>query len=120
MPTALQISREFSLPAEAVSETCAVLAKRGTGKTSPAAVMVEEVLKAALQVVVVDPVGVWRDLRASADGPGEGLPIVILGGDDGDVPLDVSVGELIADLVVDEGLSVVLDLATFARVSRPD
>jgi hypothetical protein len=36
------------------------------------------------------------------------------------VPLDVSVGELIADLVVDEGLSVVLDLATFARVSRPD
>jgi hypothetical protein len=47
MPRTLRISREFSLPAEAA--------------------MVEELLKAALHVVA-DPVGVWRDLGASADG----------------------------------------------------
>jgi hypothetical protein len=34
MPAALQIFREFSLLAEAVSETYAVLAKRGAGKTA--------------------------------------------------------------------------------------
>jgi hypothetical protein len=33
MPMTLQISRELSLPAEAVSETFAILAKRGAGKT---------------------------------------------------------------------------------------
>jgi hypothetical protein len=69
----LRISREFSLPAEAVSETFAILAKRGAG-TYTAAVLVDELPKAGLHVVVVDPVGVWRGLRASADGQGEGLP----------------------------------------------
>jgi uncharacterized protein len=111
MPMTLQISRELSLPAEAVSETFAILAKRGAGKTYTAAVMVEELLKAGLQVVVVDPVGVWWGLRASADGTREGLPIAILGGEHGDVPLDVAAGEIIANVVVEEGLSVVLDLS---------
>jgi DNA helicase HerA-like ATPase len=111
MPLTLQISRELSLPAEAVSETFAILAKRGAGKTYTAAVMVEELLKAGLQVVVVDPVGVWWGLRASADGTREGLPIAILGGEHGDVPLDVAAGEIIANVVVEEGLSVVLDLS---------
>jgi DNA helicase HerA-like ATPase len=115
MPITLQISREFSLPAEAVSETFAILAKRGAGKTYTAAVAVEELLKAGLHVVVVDPVGVWWGLRASADGIGEGLPIVVLGGDHGDMPLQVGAGELIADLVIEEGLSVVLDLSHFRK-----
>jgi uncharacterized protein len=115
MSMTLRISREFSLPAEAVSETFAILAKHGAGKTYTAAMMVEELLKAGLHVVVVDPVGVWRGLRASADGQGEGLPIVILGGDYGDVPLEVSAGESIAGLVVEEGLSVVLDLSHFRK-----
>ena len=57
MPRTLRISREFSLPAEAVSKSFAVLAKRSAGKTYAAAVMVEGLLKAALHVVV-DPVGV--------------------------------------------------------------
>jgi hypothetical protein len=46
--------------------------------------MVEEFLKAGVHVVVVDPVGVWWGLRASADGQREGLPIVVLGGEHGD------------------------------------
>jgi DNA helicase HerA-like ATPase len=72
MSITLHVSRELSLPAEAVSETFAILAKRGAGKTYTAAVMVEELLKAGLHVVVVDPVGAWWGLRASADGTGEG------------------------------------------------
>jgi DNA helicase HerA-like ATPase len=111
MSITLHVSKELSLPAEAVSETFAILAKRGAGKTYTAAVMVEELLKAGLHVVVVDPVGVWWGLRASADGTGEGLPIVVLGGEHGDLPLHESTGESIADLVVEEGLSVILDLS---------
>ena len=80
MRPSLVISKELSLPAEAVTETFAILAKRGAGKTYTAAVTVEEMLKASLQVLVVDPVGVWWGLGSSADGQHEGLPIVIMGG----------------------------------------
>jgi uncharacterized protein len=72
----LRLSNDFALPAEAVTETFAILAKRGVGKTYTASVLVEELLKAALRTVVVDPVGVWWGLRASADGKRPGLPIV--------------------------------------------
>ena len=105
----------FSLPPEAVTQTFALLAKRGSGKTYTASVLVEELLKAGLPTVVVDPVGVLWGLRASADGKGPGLPIVIIGGDHGDAPLEASSGETIAELIVDEGLSVVLDLSLLRK-----
>jgi uncharacterized protein len=38
-----------------------------------------------------------------------------MGGEHGDLPLDVGAGELIADVVVAEGLSVVLDLSPFRK-----
>lgn len=113
--TSLRISPDLALPLEAVSQTFAVLAKRGAGKTYTTLVLVEEMLKANLQVVVADPVGVTWGLRSSADGKQAGLPIVVLGGDHGDLPLEVGAGQLIADLVVDERLSVVLDLSHFRK-----
>ncbi|HEV3262410.1 MAG TPA: helicase HerA-like domain-containing protein [Gemmataceae bacterium] len=113
--TRLHIADDFSLPAEAVTQTFAILAKRGVGKTYTAAVMVEEMLKAGLHTVVVDPVGVWWGLRSSADGRHDGLPITVLGGDCGDQPLDADLGEAIADLVAAHDLSVVLDLSHFRK-----
>jgi DNA helicase HerA-like ATPase len=62
----LKISKDLSLPEEAVTQTFAILAKRGVGKTYTASVMVEEMLKAKLHTVVVDPIGVWWGLRTSA------------------------------------------------------
>lgn len=111
----LQLAVDLSIPTDAVTQTFAILAKRGVGKTYTASVLVEELLKAGLHAVVVDPVGVWWGLRASADGKRPGLPIVILGGDHGDVPLEVTAGQAIADLVVDEGISAVIDLAHFRK-----
>ncbi len=103
------------LPAdETVTQTFGILAKRGAGKTYTAAVMVEELLKVGHQVVVVDPLGVWWGLRAGAGGQGEGHPIIVLGGDHGDVPLEETGGELVADLAGD-GVSVVLDLSHFRK-----
>lgn len=116
----LELSRDLKLPADAVTETFAILAKRGAGKTYTASVLVEEFLKAKLQTVVVDPVGAWWGLRSSADGKSEGFPIAILGGDKGDVPLEATGGHVVADLVVDERLSVVLDLSSFSKNERRD
>lgn len=87
MPNRLSIASNLTLPVEAVTQTFALLAKRGVGKTYTALVMVEEMLKAGLHVVVADPVGVAWGLRASADGKGPGLPIVVLGGDHGDTAI---------------------------------
>jgi uncharacterized protein len=115
----LRISPRLSLPLEAVTETFALLAKRGAGKTYTASVLVEEMLAAHLQVVVVDPIGAWWGLRAGADGkPDGGYPVAVLGGDRGDVPLEPTGGALVADLVVDERLSAVLDLVRFSKGER--
>ncbi len=113
--TALPIASDLSLPVEAVTQTFAILAKRGSGKTYTALVLMEEMIKAGMHVVIVDPVGVCWGLRASADGEHPGLPIVVMGGDHGDVSLEASVGEIIADFVIDERQSVVLDLSLFRK-----
>ena len=109
----LVLADDFHLPLEAVTETFSILAKRGSGKTYTAAVLVEEMLKAGQTVVVADPVGVWWGLRSSADGTGPGLPIAILGGDHADAPLSPEAGAAAADLAAQERLSLVLDLSHF-------
>ena len=111
--TPLVLASDLSLPLEAVTETFAILAKRGSGKTYCASVLVEEMLKAGQTVVVADPVGVWWGLRSAADGQGTGLPIVILGGDHGDAPLLTEAGAAVADLAAGERYSLVLDLSHF-------
>lgn len=115
--TKLRIAPGLTLPEDAVTQTFGILAKRGVGKTYTASVLAEEMLKAQLQVVVADPIGVWHGLRSSADGKRSGLPIYVFGGESKarDLPLELGAGELIADVVVDQRLSVVLDLSLFRK-----
>lgn len=115
--TKLRLAPGLTLPEDAVTQTFGILAKRGVGKTYTASVLAEEMLKAQLQVVVADPIGVWHGLRSSADGKRSGLPIYVFGGESKarDLPLELGAGELIADVVVDQRLSVVLDLSLFRK-----
>ena len=116
MKTALNISPDLQLPLDLITETAAIIAKRGVGKTYTASVITEELLKAGGHVIAIDPVGVWWGLRASADGePAGGLQILILGGNHGDLPLDSGSGRAVADLIVDERLSCVLDLSLMTQ-----
>jgi hypothetical protein len=102
------------LPPDAITSTFGVLAMRGAGKTNTAAVMAEEMFAAGLPFVVVDPVGNWYGLRASADGKADGgLAIPIFGGKHGDIPLERGAGVMIADLLIEKRLSCVLDLSEF-------
>ncbi|TAH39264.1 MAG: DUF853 family protein [Planctomycetota bacterium] len=111
----LQLSPSLSLPADAVTQTFAILAVRGAGKSNAAAAMAEGMYDAGLPFVVVDPVGAWWGLRSSADGKGAGLPVPVFGGRHGDVPLERTAGQLIGDLVVDRNLSCVLDVSDFSE-----
>jgi len=106
----LHIAPGLTLPVDAVTQTFAFLAKRGAGKTYTASVVAEEMLKAQLQICVVDPTDVWWGLRSSADGKAPGFPIIVMGGEHGDVPLEETAGETVARFLVEEGVPVVLSL----------
>lgn len=114
----LRISEDLAFPPDVVTETLLIIAKRGSGKTHCASVLVEEMVSAGLPVAVIDPIGVWWGLRSSADGQGPGLPVTILGGEHGDLPLDPKSGTLVADLVIDERLPVVLDLSLMSKAQQ--
>ena len=88
-PTAmLKISDTMELPLDALTQTFAFIGKRGTGKTNGGVVLTEEFIRAGLPVCVIDPVGVWFGLRAAGDGKGQGLPVVIFGGEHADIPIE--------------------------------
>lgn len=111
----LKIAPGLSLPLELVTQTLAILAQKRKGKSYLARRIVEQLHHAGQQVVVVDPKGDWWGLRSAADGKHPGLPIVIVGGERGDVPLEPSGGEVVAKLVVEERVSVLLDLSLLRK-----
>lgn len=115
MTDAIRLSRDFALPLDVVTEATAIVATRGAGKSSTAAVVVEEAFAANIPTVVFDWTGVFWGLRSSADGTKPGLPVYVFGGPHGDLPLEPHAGQMMADLVVDSGHSFVLDLSDFTK-----
>lgn len=114
----LNIATTLTLPVEALTRTFMLLGQRGTGKTSLGVVMTEEFSTASLPFVVVDPLGVWWGLRASLDGKGEGLAVLIFGGEHGDVPLEPTAGAVVADVIVENPGAYVLDLSLMRKGQR--
>jgi uncharacterized protein len=110
----LHVGPDLDLPADAITQSIALLAVRRAGKSNAAAVMAEEMHHAGLPWVAVDPKGDWWGLRSSKDGTGPGLQVPIFGGLHGDMPLMPEAGKLIAELIVDENLTCVLDVSEFA------
>lgn len=111
----IELAPGLELPLESVSETFAILANRGAGKSVCAHRLVEQMHHAGLPVVVLDVKGDWWGIRSSADGMSPGLPFVIFGGDHADVPLEPTAGELLADLVVDDRIPAILDLSRMSK-----
>jgi len=106
------------LPDQAVTQTFGILAVRRAGKSNAAAVMAEEMFRAKLPFVVIDPKGDWWGLRSSGSGEGPGLQIPIFGGEHGDVPLEQGGGAFLAQLIVDERLSCVIDVSELSEGAK--
>jgi len=105
----LHLSKDFSLPREALLHVWSILAVRGAGKTYTASVLVEEILDHKMMpVIVIDPMDVWWGLKASADGKREGYPIIVMGGTHADVPLQPTGGALVADFFIEHRQSFIL------------
>lgn len=117
----LNVSSGFKLPMEAASDAIAIVGRRGRGKTTTAVVLVEEIHANGGRFVVADPVGVWWGLKSTRDGKGKGIPVIVMGGEHADVPLEETGGKVIADFVIDPtSPSVVLDFRGFrkAQITR--
>lgn len=107
----LMSGAHFTLPLDLVTRTLAIIAIRGWGKTIAATVIAEEMCEAALPWVAIDPVGVWWGLRCNPDGSPGGYPILVLGGQHGDLPLSKEMGAKVADAILQENISCVIDMS---------
>ena len=105
----------FKFPAGVLAQHTAVLGKTGSGKTSTAKLMIEQVVAEGARVCILDPIkSDWWGLTSSADGKRAGLPFVILGGPHGHVPLHSSAGKAIGDVVASGSLPLsIIDMADF-------
>ena len=115
MRKGLRISDALTLPISAITEVIGILALRGVGKTYTELKMAEEFVKAGLQIISLDSMGVFWGLRASADGKGPGLPVTIMGGDHADVPLVPTAGKVVAAVLAGEPISAILDISDFRK-----
>ncbi len=101
----------FTLPLDFVTRTLAVIGIRGAGKTVAATVIAEEFCEAGLPWIAIDPVSVWWGLRANPDGTPGGYPVVILGGEHGDLPIEKHMGRDIADAILQQNIPCIIDLS---------
>jgi len=113
MAKRLSISDDMDLPLDFVTERIAFLARTGAGKSGGMRVLFEALLDAGQFVIFVDPKGDAWGVRAA--GAGAGYPVLVMGGDHGDVPLESTAGKFIAEFLVKERVSTVLDVSDFGK-----
>lgn len=99
----------MKIPDAALQQHLAVLGKTGSGKTFAVKGLVEHLLELRRRVAIVDPTGAWWGLRSSRDGKAAGFPILVLGGDHGDLPLPALGGAAVARLITEQGVNLVAD-----------
>lgn len=107
----LWISTNQSLPPEAQTGTLVVYGGKGMGKTNFLAVLCEEFDKTGLKFSLLDPLGVNWGLQYGRTRDLPGLKVLILGGIHGDIAILPTAGAVVADLVVDESISTVIDIS---------
>jgi len=120
MTNAIKLAPDLSFPAaEFATEVVASLGARGGGKSNGAAVVAEGLLKAGVQVVVLDYVGIWFSLRLDPDGKTPSrFKIAVLGGSHGDIGIAPTAGSAVAEALAISGASAVLDISGFSKGDR--
>jgi uncharacterized protein len=98
------------IPLDEVTKATAILGIRETGKSCLGTVFAEELCKIHQPWIALDPVGNWWGLRAKPDGSPGGYPVVVFGGERGDLPIEKGDGRKIAEAVISENVFAVIDL----------
>lgn len=103
----------FEVPLEVAKYSQALMAVTGLGKSNAAVVMGEQMFRAGIPWVAIDPKGDWYGIRYSATDGEPGLPIPVFGGLYGNSPLRPGMGARMAELVVELNMTCVLDVSDF-------
>lgn len=98
----------INLPPQSATRTFAILAKRGAGKSYTAAVMAEEFHKNRIPSIIFDPIDIHWGLRLNKNGKDKGLPVVVFGREHSDIPLDKSMGRVIAEAIIKDNISCII------------
>jgi uncharacterized protein len=102
------------VPDAALEADIATVAQKGAGKTYANRGLVERLLDGGRRTIVLDPLNSWWGLKAMADGS-PGYPVVVIGGPNGDLPLDPKGGERLGTVMAESTASVVLDVSELKR-----
>lgn len=111
----IHLTQDLSLPLDIVTERTLVLGVSGSGKSTFGRLLLECVHDAGQRFCVIDMKNDWWGLKSSADGKRPGIPAVIIGGPRADVLLDADAGAEVADLVVAEPHSFIIDLDELSK-----
>lgn len=106
---------KYRFPEKLLEQHVAVLGKTGSGKTSTAKLIIEQVVEDGARVCILDPIkSDWWGLTSSVDGEHPGLKFNILGGPRAHVPLHAAAGAAIGEIVANGRLPLsILDMAEF-------
>lgn len=114
----IRVSKDLALPAELQTQTSAILGIRGSGKSTTATCIVEDLCEVRRAFVWIDPLDVAWGLKSSLDGKRPGYPVVVAGGAHGDVPLAESDGATLADFVVEHSVPLILSLRHLRKAAQ--
>lgn len=116
----VNLAHDLKLPLlDLVTRVTALLGNRGGGKSNGAVLIVEQVLEAGQQVVVLDYVGIWYGLRLDRDGKSPSrYQVPILGGQHGDIELSAAAGAVVAEALAASRSSAIIDLSLFSKTDR--
>lgn len=106
---ALKVGKGFSIPPEVYATTGerdAILASSGMGKSYLTGVLIEESLETGSLVCIIDPEGEHFTLA-------ERYPMLIIGGEHGNLPLDEDALDLYIETMLQNRYSAVFDLSEF-------
>ncbi len=117
----MKLAKDFSInPLDYASQGNAILGIRDSGKTYTASKIAEELLDANIPCIIYDPVGTWRYLKVGKPDSGfKGYPIVVAGGENGDIPLRPDKAQDIVEAAMHENISLVIDLYSM-ELSKAD
>ena len=102
------------VPDAALEADIAILGKKGRGKSYCARGLIERLLDKGRQVIVLDPLSSWWGLKIRADRR-PGYPIAVIGGPQAEINLQEGMGETLAQGLVAEKMSAVIDLGDMRK-----
>lgn len=109
----IKLAKNLTLPIDFVTERIAFLARTGAGKSGGMRVLFEQFVDAGQFCIFADPKGDAYGIRG--DGKGPGKSVLVIGGDHGDIPLEATAGNVIAEFLVKERVSTVLDISDLSN-----